>query len=74
MEWNQPKRNNCVAVNKTEKSWTSDMEMQNLEFAQLAFGFAFFQDFHTMSFWNGNVYPLRLEVCDLLFDFIGDYS
>ena len=50
------------------------MEMQTLEFAQLAFGFAFFQDFLTMSFWNGNVYPLMLEVCDLLFYFIVDYS
>ena len=50
------------------------MEMQNLEFAQLVFGLAFFQDFLTMSFWNGNVYPLMLEVCDLLFYFIVDYS
>jgi hypothetical protein len=32
-KWNQPKRN-CVAVNKDE-SWTSDKEMQSLEFAQL---------------------------------------
>jgi hypothetical protein len=31
------------------------MEMQSLEFAQLAFGFA--QDFLSMLFWNGNVYP-----------------
>jgi hypothetical protein len=32
---NQPKTNNCVAVNTGEPSWTSDIEMQNLEFAQL---------------------------------------
>jgi hypothetical protein len=29
-EWNQPKRKKCVAVNKAERSWTSDMEMQSL--------------------------------------------
>jgi hypothetical protein len=42
-EWNQPKRNKFVAVNKDEKRvgdlksmLTLDMEMQSLEFAQLA--------------------------------------
>jgi hypothetical protein len=41
-EWNQPKRKKFVAVNKDEKgvgdmktAVTSDMEMQNSEFAQL---------------------------------------
>jgi hypothetical protein len=48
---------------------TSDMEMQSLEFAQLGFGLALVQDFLTMMFGNGNVYPAMLEVCDLLFDF-----
>jgi hypothetical protein len=34
------------------------------------------QDFFTIMFWNGNVYPVMFKVCDLLFDFdfIGDYS
>ena len=31
-EWNQPKRK-FVKVNKAERSWTSDMEMQSLEFS-----------------------------------------
>jgi hypothetical protein len=30
---------------------------------------ALVQYFLTMMFWNGNVYPVMLEVCDLLFDF-----
>jgi hypothetical protein len=34
-EWNQPRRKTCFVVIKAEKSWTSDMEMQNLEFAHL---------------------------------------
>ena len=52
------------------------MEMQSLEFAQLVFGLALVQYFLTMTFWNGNVYPVMLEVCDLLFnfDFLRDYS
>jgi hypothetical protein len=50
------------------------MEMQNLEFAQLALVLLFSQDFLTMLFWNHNVDPVMLEVCDLLFYFIGDYS
>jgi hypothetical protein len=44
------------------------MEMQNLEFARQDFSLIFFQDFLTMSFWNGNAYPVMLEVCDLFFD------
>lgn len=47
----------------------SHMEMQSSEFPQLCFGLAYVQDFLIMSFWNGNVYPLMLEVCDLPFDF-----
>jgi hypothetical protein len=29
-----------------------------------------------MTFWSSNIYPVMLEVCDLLFnfDYIGDYS
>jgi hypothetical protein len=46
MEWNDPKRNNCAAVTKQKRGGdlksplTSVMEMQNLEFSQLAFGLA----------------------------------
>jgi hypothetical protein len=47
-EWNQPERRNCIAANKAERSWTSDMEMQSLEFAQLIFGLALVQYFLTM--------------------------
>ena len=38
--------------------------------------FPLVQYFLTLTFWNSNVYPMVLEVCDLLFnfDFIGDYS
>ena len=37
-EGKQPKKKKCVVVIKAERSWTSDMEMQSLEFSQLAFG------------------------------------
>jgi hypothetical protein len=53
------------------------MEMQSLKFAQPVFGLALVQYFLlTMTFCNGNIYPVMLEVCDLLvyLDFIGDYS
>ena len=69
-EWNQSKRKKFVAVSKDERSWTLDMEMKNLKFTPLV------QYFLTMTFWSGNVYPVMLEVCDLLFnfDFLRDYS
>ena len=53
-----------------------DMEIQTLKFPQLGFGLDFVEDFHTMSFCNGNVYLVILEVCDLLLDFdvIKSYS
>ena len=53
-----------------------DMEIQTLKFPQLGFGLDFVEDFHTMSFCNGNVYLVILEVCDLCFhfDFIRGYS
>jgi hypothetical protein len=75
-DWEQPKRKNCVAVNKAERSWTLVMEMQSLKFTQLGFGLALFRYFLPIMIWNGSVYPLMLETCDLLFDFdfIGDYS
>jgi hypothetical protein len=52
------------------------MEIQSLEIAPLVFGLTLVQYFLTMTFWNGNVYPVMLEICDLLynFDFIGHYT
>jgi hypothetical protein len=51
---------------------TSDMEMQSFPtvFCSLV------QCFLTMTLYNGNVYSVMLEACDLLFDFdfVGDYS
>ena len=32
-EWNQPKREKCVVVNRAERTLMSDTEMQSLEFA-----------------------------------------
>ena len=63
-------------VRDLKNALTSDMEVQSLEFAQLVFYLALVQYFLTKMFWNGNMYPLMLEVYDLLFDFdfIGDYS
>jgi len=57
-------------------TFTSDMEMQSWESAQLVFGLTLVQNFVTGTFWNGNVHPVMLEVYDLLldFDFIRDQS
>ena len=60
-EWNEPKRRKCVAVNKAERSWTSDMETQSLEFVQLVF--ILIQYFLTLLFWDGNVYSVILRDC-----------
>lgn len=46
------------------------MEMQSLEISQLAFGFVLVQYFLTMTFRNGDVYLVKLEVYDLVFDFL----
>jgi hypothetical protein len=50
------------------------MEMQNLELAQVVLVLVWY--LLTMTFWNHNIYPAVLEICDLFFDFafIGDYS
>ena len=48
-----------------------DIEWQSLEYAQLVFSLVLVQYFFTMTFWNGNVYPVILEVCNLPFDFMG---
>ena len=56
-------------VGDLKSTLISEVEMQCLEFAQLVCGLASVQYFLTMTFWNGNVYPVILEVCDLYFDF-----
>lgn len=80
--WNQPKRKNCVAVNKAEMSWRSeqlfDKRHRNAEIKicvasfQVCFGpvFPYYSPF--TPFWNCNVYPVALHIwsiwlCDLLF-------
>ena len=63
----EPSKENCVTVNKSERSWTLDMETLSLEFVQLDFGLGLVQYFLTMKFWNGNVCHVMLEVYDLLF-------
>ena len=67
---------NMKGVGDLKNTLTSDMEIKNLEFAQLVFGLAFAQYFLTVIFWNGNAYPVMFEVWDLLFhfDFIEDYN
>jgi hypothetical protein len=79
-----PKRKNCAAVNKAEKklkknlkiTFISDMEGQSSESLSLVFGFTLIQYFLSMTFWNGNIWPVILEVCEQLLyvHFIGDYS
>ena len=68
------KGKNCVIVNKVERRWTSDTQLQSLEFAQLVFGLTLVQCFLTMMFWNGNVYPLMLETFNQIHDFLEIYS
>ena len=59
---------------------TSNMEMQSLEFALVIFSLALVQYFFSMLpflHFGTVMYILchdMLEVCDLLFDSIGDYS
>lgn len=59
---------------------TEDMELQEFEFALLGFSLALIQYFLTLApflSFGMVMHILRhymLEVCDLLFNFIGDYS
>ena len=48
---------------------TSDLDMQNLRIAQLAFGLLYVQDFLIMTFRNGAVYPVYMKTYDVLFLF-----
>ena len=75
------KRKKFFAVNKDERSWRSeecfDIRHGDAEFGvyQAGFWFCFGPEFPHYDVWNGNVYPVMLEVCNLFyFDFIGDYS
>jgi hypothetical protein len=63
-------------VEALSSSFISDMKMQSMEFPQLGFGLSFVQDFFTMLFLSGTIYPMMLNVFDLLFDFdfICNYS
>jgi hypothetical protein len=56
-------------VGHLKRILTSDTEMLILEFAQLVVGLTLVQYFLTVEFWNGNMYLVMLELCDLLFDF-----
>ena len=66
-------------VGDLKKISTSNMEMQILKFAQLFFGLALVQNFLTMVpflHFRMRMYILWLsmfKVCDLSFDFVGDY-
>ena len=58
-EWNQPKRNNSVVVNKAEKIWRSeefDLRHGDAEFGICPSGFwpSFGPDFLSMKFWNSD--------------------
>lgn len=52
------------------------MKRQSLHFPQLIFVLTLVQYYFTITFWNGNVHPVMLEVYDFLYDldFAGDYS
>jgi hypothetical protein len=51
-----------------QQQWSG--KVQSLEFAQMVSYLELVQYFLTMTFWNGNKYPV---MC-FDFDFIGDYS
>ena len=69
-----------VAVNKDERSCRSD-ECFEVRYVSAKYGvfsavFWFcFGPFLAVTFWNVNVYPVMLKICDLLFKFyfVGDY-
>ena len=77
-EWDQLKREKCVAVNKAERKWSYEECFYirygdiDWEFAQLGFGLALVQYFLTMLPLGMVMYVLcycMLEVCNLLFHF-----
>ena len=74
-----PKRNMWVAVKKDERGCRYEESIDNrhgdTEFAQMNFNLALVQYFFTITFLSGNIYPVMLQVYDLLcdFDFIQHY-
>lgn len=64
-----------LCFSQTAEELSHQMWRWSLEFAQLGFHLALVQHFLTVMFWNGDVYPMMLGLCDLLshFYFIGDY-
>jgi len=52
-------------VSDLKSALTLDIEMQSLDLAQMVSCFALVQYFLTMKLWNGNIYPVMLEVCYL---------
>lgn len=64
-----------VAINRAERSQTTDRTMHSLEFSQPALSLSLVQYFFTKVFCNGNIYSVTLQVCELLFDFdfLGNY-
>lgn len=58
-----------LAVSKNERRSEEHFDIRhgNMELNQLVFGLSLVQYFFTMKFWNSNVYPVILELCDLLF-------
>ena len=48
---------------------TSYLDLQSLEIAQMAFGLFQVKDFFTMTFRNGEVYPVYMKTYDVLFVF-----
>ena len=78
-EWNQPKKENCIAASKTKRSWRSeecfDIKHEEFRVVQLVFNLASLQHFLTMHpslHFGALMYILchyMLEVCDLPFHF-----
>ena len=56
-------------VTDQRNALTSDLDMQSLEIAHLAFDFIQVQDFLTMTFRNCEVYPVYMKTYDELFVF-----
>ena len=57
-------------VTDQKNALTSDLDMQSLEIVQLAFGVLLVQDYHTMTFRNGDMHPVYMKTHDVFFFFI----
>ena len=69
-----PKQSTKQKSQKSQEHFDHRHGTQDLEFAPLAFDLALVQYFLTMTFWNGNVYPIVLEVYDLFLYFLRNYN